>query len=400
MKINLAVLFGGKSVEHEVSVIHALQAMANFDSEKYEAFPVYITKNNEFYHGPILKDIEKYKDIPALLKKSERISFVAEGARTFIVPRSKKFFSGNKPIAPIDVAFPITHGTNVEDGALQGFLKMLNLPFVGCDVLPSAVCMDKFDTKILLRQAGFPVLDCLRFTLLDYRSPEKIIEAIEAKFKYPVVVKPINLGSSVGISKTRNPDELETALGAAFSFSDRIIAEPAVANLREINCSVLGDFEDARASECEEPCADDEILSYSDKYLGDGSKRSGSKGMANSKRKIPAEISPELKKEIQDAAVGAFKHLGCSGVARIDFLMDEETGEFWLNELNTIPGALSYYLWEPAGLPYPELLDKLVSLALKRQRKEEEIIYSFETNILAMGGSFGSKGSKGKAMLD
>lgn len=395
MKINLAVLFGGKSVEHEISVISALQAIRQLDTEKYEVFPIYITKNSEFYYGDILKNIEEYKSIPNLIKKCTQVSFITEGDKTYLTPCIQKLFSKNKHIAPIDVAFPIVHGTNVEDGNLQGFLRTLNLPFVGCNVLSSAVCMDKYITKILLKQAGFPVLDCLRFTSEYNINQQNIIQLVEKKFTYPVIVKPINLGSSVGISKAYDSNSLAEALSDAFSFSDKIIVEPAVVNLKEINCSVVGDSKEAIASECEEPYASDEILSYRDKYLDGNKKQGGSKGMASLKRKIPADISQETKDEIQRIAVESFKFLDCNGVVRIDFLMDNTTNEIWLNEINTIPGSLSFYLWEPTGLKYTELLDKLIAFALKRQREEDDIIYSFDTNILSMGGSFGSKGTKG-----
>lgn len=395
MKINLAVLFGGKSVEHEISVISALQAIRQLDTEKYEVFPIYITKNSEFYYGDILKNIEEYKSIPNLIKKCTQVSFITEGDKTYLTPCIQKLFSKNKHIALIDVAFPIVHGTNVEDGNLQGFLRTLNLPFVGCNVLSSAVCMDKYITKILLKQAGFPVLDCLRFTSEYNINQQNIIQLVEKKFTYPVIVKPINLGSSVGISKAYDSNSLAEALSDAFSFSDKIIVEPAVVNLKEINCSVVGDSKEAIASECEEPYASDEILSYRDKYLDGNKKQGGSKGMASLKRKIPADISQETKDEIQRIAVESFKFLDCNGVVRIDFLMDNTTNEIWLNEINTIPGSLSFYLWEPTGLKYTELLDKLIALALKRQREEDDIIYSFDTNILSMGGSFGSKGTKG-----
>jgi len=390
MKINLAVLFGGKSVEHEISVISALQAINNINKEKYAVFPVYITKKNEFFFSEYLLDIKEYKDIPGLIKKSGRINFVAEGDKTFIYAQKQKMLSKNKPIALIDVAFPIVHGTNTEDGTLQGYLKTLNLPFVGCGVLSSAVCMDKYNTKIMLKEAGIPVLDCLRFTLGDNKNQEDIIAAVQEKFEYPVIVKPINLGSSIGIKKAGNPEELKNAISEAFLFADKIIIERAVVNLKEINCAVLGDSAEAMASECEEPVARDEILSYSDKYMAGGNKD----GMAGSKKKIPADIPPEAKAKIQKLAVDSFKFLDCCGVARIDFLMDPESGEIWLNELNTIPGSLSFDLWKASGLKYADLLDKLISLALKRKRKEEDITYSFDTNILETG-SFGAKGSKG-----
>lgn len=398
MKINVAVLFGGKSVENEVSVISALQAMQNMNNDKYQLYPVYITKKNELYYGEDLDKIEEYKNIPRLLEKSTKINIVTDGDKTYLLPQQQKLFSKQKPIAVIDVAFPIVHGTNVEDGALQGFIKTLNLPFVGCDVLASAICMDKYAMKVMLRDAGFPVLDGLRFTVTDYKISDVIIEKTEKKFGYPVVVKPVNLGSSVGISKADNKAEFEDALELAFTFADKILVEPAVVNLKEINCSVVGDYMEAEASELEEPVSADKILSYKDKYLDGGKKTGGSKGMTSLKRKIPADIPAETATEIKKIAVEAFKYLDCNGVVRIDYLMNSKTGEFWINEFNTIPGSLAFYLWEPLGIKYSELLDRLISLALKRQRNREEITYSFDTNILSSGALGGAKGSKGSKM--
>lgn len=395
MKIHVAVLFGGKSVEHEVSVISALQAIQSMNKDKYAVYPIYITKKNELYWGEDLDKIEEYKNIPALLQKSTKINIVTDGSKTYLVPQQQKRFSKAKPIACIDVAFPIVHGTNVEDGALQGFLKTLNLPFVGCDVLASAICMDKFSMKIMLKEAGFPVLDGIRFTAQDYKNEEKILADTESRFGYPVIVKPVDLGSSVGISKAENRQELEDALELAFQFADKILIEPAVVNLKEINCSVLGDYTAAEASELEEPISADKILSYKDKYMDGGKKTGGSKGMSSLKRKIPAEIPAETAEKIKEIAVNAFKYLDCNGVVRIDFLMDSKTGEFWINEFNTIPGSLAFYLWEPKGVSYTNLLDRLISLALKRQRSNEEITYSFDTNILSSASFGGAKGSKG-----
>ena len=395
MKIHVAVLFGGKSVEHEVSVISALQAIQSMNKDKYAVYPIYITKKNELYWGEDLDKIEEYKNIPALLQKSTKINIVTDGSKTYLVPQQQKRFSKAKPIACIDVAFPIVHGTNVEDGALQGFLKTLNLPFVGCDVLASAICMDKFAMKIMLKEAGFPVLDGIRFTAQDYKNEEKILADTESRFGYPVIVKPVDLGSSVGISKAENRQELEDALELAFQFADKILIEPAVVNLKEINCSVLGDYTAAEASELEEPISADNILSYKDKYMDGGKKTGGSKGMSSLKRKIPAEIPAETAEKIKEIAVNAFKYLDCNGVVRIDFLMDSKTGEFWINEFNTIPGSLAFYLWEPKGVSYTNLLDRLISLALKRQRSNEEITYSFDTNILSSASFGGAKGSKG-----
>lgn len=389
MKINLAVIFGGKSVEHEVSVISAVQAMTNINKEKYNIIPVYMTKQNEFWTGEKLFDINSYKDIPELLKECTACVFVrSEGKVQLIRQKMKKF--GSNLISDVDIAFPIVHGTNVEDGALQGYLQTLDIPYVGCDVLASAVGMDKFVMKILLKDAGFPVLDCCRFSSFEIDRIEECADKVEAKFGYPVIVKPINLGSSVGISKASDRDGLIKSMENAFDFSDRILVEPAVVQLKEINCSVVGDSESAEASVCEEPvqASDEEILSYGQKYLG------GGKGMASLKRKIPADITPEQDEFIRKTAVDAFRYLGCNGVTRIDFMIDMATSKVYINEINTIPGSLAFYLWENKGVKYTELLERLIQLALKRYRMGEKINYSFDTNILAMGGKFGAKGSK------
>lgn len=392
MKINLAVLFGGKSVEHEVSVISAVQAMSSLNKEKYNIIPIYITKGNEFYTGELLFDINSYKNIPELLKSCTECVLVRSENKVILM-RQKMKKLGSNIISEIDIAFPIVHGTNVEDGALQGYLQTLDIPYVGCDVLSSAVGMDKFAMKILLKDAGFPVLDCCRFADFQAENLEKCLDEVEAKFSYPVIVKPINLGSSVGISKASDRLSLEKAMEEAFEFADRILVEPAVVKLKEINCAVVGDSESAEASVCEEPVQCDEILSYKDKYVS-GGKSGGSKGMATLKRKIPADITPQQEEFIRKTAVDAFRYLGCTGVTRIDLMIDMESDKVYLNEINTIPGSLAFYLWEPKGVKYTELLDRLINLALKRYRKNEKISYSFDTNILSMGGSFGAKGSK------
>ncbi len=391
MKIKLAVMFGGKSVEHEISIISAIQAIGYLDKEKYEIIPIYITKSNEMYVGENIGKIEAYKDIKGLLSSSRRVNLICDNGRVSIIPYPSKLFS-KAPLNTIDVAFPIVHGTNVEDGTLQGYLKMLNLPYVGCDVLSSAVGMDKYVMKTVLKDNGIPVLDCRCFSAARYNdSPENIVETIEGAFEYPVIVKPINLGSSIGISKAEDRKELSDSLDLAFEFASKILVEPAIKNLREINCSVLGSSDFAEASECEEPVNTDKILSYEDKYINNA--KGSSKGMASVKRKIPAELSPEKREEIRSLAVQAFKVLGCNGVSRIDFMIDGDTNNVWLNEINTIPGSLSFYLWEPMGLKYSQLLDRMIDLALERQRKEEDITYSFDTNVLS-GVKLG--GTKGK----
>lgn len=308
-----------------------------------------------------------------------------------MMPYPMKKFGKNNAIA-VDVAFPIVHGTNEEDGTLQGYLKTVGLPFVGCDVTASALGMDKYLMKAVLKDNGVPVLDCILFRSCDYRDVAAMIDRVEEKFGYPVIVKPVNLGSSVGISVAKNKTELEKSIDDAYTYATRILVEPAIMNLREINCAVLGDENEAEASECEEPLHSDEILSYEDKYLNNA--KGGSKGMASVSRKIPAELSQDKRKEVRDMAVKAFQCLGCSGVSRIDFMIDRDTDKLYLNEINTIPGSLAFYLWEPVGVKYTQLLDRMIQLAMKREREEKSLTYTFDTNILSQQTLSGAKGVK------
>ncbi len=393
MKTRVAMMFGGKSVEHEVSIISGIQAIMSMDTDKYEVIPVYLTKNNEMYVGDEIGNIENYKDIKGLLSKSQRVIMVNEGNQVSLVQYPMKKLGKNLTI-DIDIAFPIVHGTNVEDGALQGYLKTVGIPFVGCDVTASAVGMDKYVTKAVLKDNGIPVLDCLNFTTADYADIDTMIASVEKEIGYPIIVKPVNLGSSVGISVAKDKIELTKSIDDAFAYAKKVIIEHAITELREINCAVLGDENDAIASECEEPLHTKDILSYEDKYLSNNSKNGGSKGMASVSRKIPAELTPEKRKEVQDMAVKSFKKLGCNGVARIDFMIDEANGNLYFNEINTIPGSLSFYLWEPIGVPYKELLDRMIQLCLKRKREEDSLTFSFDTNILNQNSFSGAKGSK------
>ncbi len=409
MKTRIALMFGGKSVEHEVSVISALQAYMALDEDKYEVIPVYMTKDNDMYIGEDIGDIRAYRNIPELIKASEMVILCYEDGRFLLTPCSAKkqgIFTASKKAVEIDMAFPVVHGTNVEDGALQGYLKTIGIPFIGPDVTASAVSMDKFVTKAILRQFDIPVLDSKFYTLSHYIDVEKMASDIEASFGYPVIIKPVNLGSSVGISIANNFNELINSIDDAFRYATKIMAEHAISNLREINCSVLGDENHAIASECEEPLHTKDILSYEDKYVnnaggkgGKSGKASGSSvakgaGMASVARKIPADLSHEKREEVRELAIRSFQALGCNGVSRIDFMIDEDNGKLYFNEINPIPGSLSFYLWEPIGVSYTELLDRMIELALKRQRQEAAVTFSFDTNILANANLGGSKGRK------
>ncbi len=386
------MLFGGKSVEHEVSVITGIQALLAMDNDKYDVTAVYMNKKNEMYVGDDIGKIESYKDIDGLIARSHRVIPVNNDGKVQLVSYPPKKFGKNITI-DVDVVFPAVHGTNVEDGALQGYLKTIGVPFVGCDVTASAVGMDKYITKMILKEAGVPVLDAKIFTLSDYEDMELLADRIEKDIGYPVIIKPVNLGSSVGISVAGDRVELFNSIDDAFRYASKILAEHAITNLREINCSVLGDENEAEASECEEPLHTKDILSYEDKYVNNA-KGSGSKGMASVSRKIPAEISEDLREQIRSTAVKSFKALGCNGVSRIDFMIDEDTGKLYFNEINTIPGSLAFYLWEPLGVPYSELLDRMIKLAMKRVRTESGLTFTFDTNILNSASLGGSKGSK------
>ena len=392
MKTKVAMIFGGKSVEHEVSVISGIQAFLSMDTEKYDVIPVYMTKQNEMYVGDAIGEMDSYKDIPTLLKKSRRVIMTNDGEGVKLVEYPTKKF-GKSYEETIDVAFPVVHGTNVEDGAFQGYLKTLGIPFVGCDVTSSAVGMDKFIQKAVLKEAGVPVLDAKLYTLSDYEKVDELLDDVEKNIGYPVIIKPVNLGSSVGISVAHDRHDLESSVDDAFLYATRVLAEHAITNLREINCSVLGDENEAMASECEEPMHTKDILSYEDKYVSNA-KGGNAKGMASVARKIPAEITPEKREEIRELAVKSFKALGCNGVSRIDFMIDEDNGALYFNEINTIPGSLAFYLWEPVGIPYKELLDRMIDLSLKRDRQQKNLTFTFDTNILNTASFGGAKGGK------
>lgn len=413
MKAKIAVFFGGNSVEHEVSIITALQAMENIDRSKYDVLPVYVTKENKMYVGEKIANIVNYKDTKALIDASTQVVPTNLGNKVALIRCEKKLFKA--PVYDyIDIAFPIVHGTNVEDGTIEGFVKMLNIPFVGCDVVSSAIGMDKYICKEVLRANNIPVIDGLLYNIKQYKDDVEWIENnIKSKLGFPVIVKPVNLGSSVGISIAKDEKELKQSLEEAFTYAGKVLVEKAIMNLKEVNCSVIGDYESAKASVCESPIKMDAILSYRDKYLGSGAK--GTKGLkatkatktgakshggtmgsddSNPSLELPAKISDQRAEEIQALSVKTFQALGCSGVIRIDFIIDKDTNKIYVNEVNTIPGSLSNHLWRATGVDYPEMLNEVIALGLKRAREEQRLTFSFDTNILA-GYASGAKGVKG-----
>lgn len=391
MKMNVAFFFGGRSVEHEVSIISAQQAIAAMDPEKYNIIPVYVSKKGVLYSSEEMRSVEPFKKLDALLERSSKVILVNDGENVVLEKYPRPKFS-NPRIATIDVAVPVMHGTNGEDGTIQGYLEMLGVPYVGCGVLASAVGMDKILMKQVLQTKGIPVLDCVSFYAKQWAlSKQDILVEIE-KIGYPVIVKPANLGSSVGIKKASDRAELEEAVDLASGFATRVLVEKAIEHLIEINCSVMGDSYDTKVSVCERPMGSDEILSYADKY-GRGAK--GSKGMSSASRQVPAELSDEQRTKIETYVQQTFQALCCSGVARIDCMIDGDTGEIYVNEINTIPGSLSFYLWEEIGMSFRQEMDELIALALKKNRDKEAITFTYDSNILEMQG--GTKGAKGGA---
>lgn len=394
MKTNIAVFFGCRSVEHEVSIISAVQAMRAINREKYDVTPVYVAKDGEMYTGDNLFEIESYRDLPELIKAAKRVTFIKEKDAVLMHYLDQKKFKKISDVA-VDLAFPIVHGTNCEDGTMAGYFEFLGLPHISCDIISAAVGMDKAVFKDVLKSAGLPVLDCIKFRAREYTlNKVAITDNIKSKIGFPLIVKPVNLGSSVGITKVNTEAELDEAICLGISFSDTILVEKAITSLREINCSVLGDSDECEASVCEEPFMNDEILSYEDKYLGGGKSGEASKGMASLGRKIPADLPEDKSNEIRDLSCNIFKAIGASGVVRIDFLLDTETGDVYANEINTIPGSLAFYLWEATGLKYTDMIDRLVEIAFRRQRNRDNLTFTIDTNILS-GVSFGAKGSKG-----
>lgn len=392
MKTNIGVFFGGCSTEHEISVISASQAMSAIDRSVYDVTPVYITKQGHWYTGEALFDVSNYRDIPALLEKCTEVYMEPVRDDYNLYTRKKKLF-GSNVYTTLDVAIPVLHGAYGEDGTFEGILDAIAIPYAGCNVLASANGMDKITMKMILQACDVPVVDYVWFTDKQwFAQKDALIAKIEKELGYPVIVKPANLGSSVGIGRAKDRTQLIDRINDAERYSTRIIVEHMIENLHEVNCSVLGDCDDYKTSVCEEPIKSGEILSYEDKYMG-GTK--GAKGMQASQKRIPADLPVEVSDRIRFLAGETFRVLSCHGVSRVDVIIDADNGNIYVNEINTIPGSLSFYLWEATGLPFDKLMDTLVKLALKRKREQSKKTISYDQNIFAMGA--GVKGGvKGK----
>ncbi len=395
MKTNVAVFFGGRSVEHEISVISALQAINAFDKEKYNIIPISISKQGRLYTGDNLLDIRNYRDMKKVIEDAEEVFMRPEYGDYNLYKVNTGMFSKRNPVvAELHVVIPVLHGTNGEDGIFEGLLETIGIPFAGCNTLSSANGMDKITMKMILRECGVPVVDYVWFTDRQWlSSKDDIISKVESKLGYPVIVKPANLGSSVGIGKASNREELMEKVDNAEKFSQRIIVEHMIEQLKEINCSVLGDADEHESSVCEEPIKTGDFLSYEDKYMG-GSKTTA--GMQASEKRIPADLPEAVSEKIRCMAGETFRVLSCHGVSRVDVMVDEKDNSIYVNEINTIPGSLSFYLWEASGISFTQLMDRLVQLALKRKRAIDRKTFTYDHNIFSLGGGVkGAKGAKG-----
>ena len=393
MKIKVGVIFGGETVEHEVSIISAVQAMNHMDNEKYEIIPIYIAKDRTWYTGAMLKEIDIYKNFDDLKRYAKRVTLCKRDGGFYLV-NTKGFF--RRDVAELDIAFPIVHGNNAEDGTLQGYLSMIGIPYVGSGILGAALGQDKVVMKQVFKDANLPVVPYTWFFDCDYLDDDKKIKKNIKEVGYPVIVKPASLGSSVGISVVKKESEIDAAITEAIKYDTKIVVEKMVPNMVEVNCSVLGNYEHQQTSELEEVMSGEEFLTYRDKYLGNA-KGGKSKGMVSTNRVIPARIKASVKKEIEEISKEAFRALNLSGVCRIDYLIDKKENKVYINEPNTIPGSLSFYLWEPTGKKYTELLDDMITIAIKDYKNKSKKTYSFETNILSnFDGTKGLKGIKGK----
>ena len=403
MRIKVGVIFGGETVEHEVSIISALQAMNKIDQEKYDIIPIYMTKDREWYTSDMLRDMESFQDLDLIKRYAKNVVLFYEKGRYVLKTKGKIF---NRVITDIDVIFPIVHGTNVEDGALQGYFQTIGIPYVGPNVYSAAVGQDKVYMKRIFEGEKIPMPKFTWFYDYDYKNSfDDVMKKIK-KLNYPLIITPATTGSSVGISTASDEDELIKGIDDAINYDSKIIVEEMIENLKEVNISVLGNYETQKLSEIEEVISSEKFLTFEEKYIGNGKSKGNvkfptnsksSKGMLSATRKIPADITDKEKEEIKSIASRAFKALGSSGVCRIDFLIDEEKEEVYINEINSIPGSLAFYLWEPIGKKYTELLDDLINIAIKDYKKRSSKTHSFESNILSgFVNSSGIKGMKGK----
>lgn len=397
--IKVGVIFGGESVEHEVSIITAVQAMNYMDQKKYEIVPIYISKDRNWYTGESLREMSTYKDLSLVPTLAKEVTLTKKDDK-FILQKKNGLFKGT--VETIDVAFPIVHGKGVEDGSLSGYLETLGIPYVGPSMLGAAIGQDKVVQKQVMQASNIPVVNYTWFYDYEYQSDEENIIKEIKKLSYPVIVKPARLGSSVGIAVAKSDEQLKEAIEEAIKYDEKIVVEAMVKNLKEVDCAVVGNYQDMECSLIGEMLTDNDFLTFEDKYIGEGGK-GGKKGSAKNQNggklatsgfKIPAELDKEIEEQIYKYSKEAFRCLNLSGVTRFDFLVDTKAKKVYVNEPNTIPGCLAFFFYTPKGKKYTKLLDEMITSAIKEYKSSKKKVTSFESNVLSTYD--GSKGAKGK----
>lgn len=381
MKLKIGVIFGGKSVEHEISVITAIQAMDNIDQDKYEIVPIYITKNLDWYTGGMLRHIESYKDFDLIKRYAKKVNLVNNDGRYIL----KSVGLIAREINEIHLAFPMVHGANCEDGTIQGYLNILGIPYVGNNIYASAVGQDKAFMKQILDYNGIPLTKYAWFLASEYEeNQESLFKKIE-KLNYPLVIKPASLGSSVGIEVIKRKEELASTINKIIGFDNKLIIEEKVDNLIEYNCSVLKQDDRILTSVIEEIVTDGDIRRYENKIIDKDE---------IIKRTLRPKISEELETKIKKLAIETFRLLNNTGIIRVDFLYDKEKDKLYVNEVNTIPNCFSHHLWEEANISYKELLSILIKSSINNLKKQEEMTYTLDSKLLEQLKSRDIKGVK------
>jgi D-alanine-D-alanine ligase len=391
MKKNIVVIFGGKTSEHDISIITAQQVLKALDKNKYNIMPIYISKSGEWFSGKALFDLATFNNFNKKNKWLFEVSLLAGNNFLFKKALNKNF----KKLCKLDCAILAMHGVNGEDGSLQGLLELCNIPYTSSGVTSCGLCMDKVLMKRVFENLNLHVLPWFYVLREEVEKDiEKTHKKIVSSFNYPVIIKPANLGSSIGISVCNNKTELLEGLLVASEYDDKIIIEKCVLGLKEVNCSVLGFRENCKISSLEEPVSYTKFLSFEDKYLNNKND-SNKGGMANLKRILPAKITKEQEKKIKHMSLTAFKELDCAGVVRIDFIIDKDTNNVYINEVNTIPGSFAFYLWEFDKLDFDKLLNELIELAEQKYDERQKNKYSFLSKVV-LNFSGGTKGIKNK----
>ena len=389
-RTRVAVIFGGRSVEHDVSIVTGHQIMNAFPAERYEVVPVYISRDGRWFTGEALAKLDSFKDENLLSRDDIRACLLSPDTRhhgLIVDPLAGRFRKSD--VRRIDVAFPALHGSHGEDGSVQGLFELADIPYVGCATLGSALTNDKIMTKRILRQARIPVLDDHSITRDQWLDePDTVVDKLLERFAFPLFIKPATLGSSIGIGRADSETLLRASIDIAANFDRRILIEPALTDGVEINCSVIGYGDEVEASTLEQPMSWDEFLSYEDKYLR------GGEGMKSAERLVPAPIGPEFTERIKQTSIAAFKAVDGRGIARIDYLARPEASALYLNEINTMPGSLAFYLWREDGYTSADLVQKLAQLALDAHTEKRRNIYEYETSLIDVASQRGVKGSK------